>query len=228
VYTSGRAFASQKPPYFAPSFEAFRDVRASLACEYTIPQFPTAPNPPAKRNPGRKRVIFLVEALCLRPAVAAPVNDAGEIPLWAYTMNQLYVGLKKEIEYPDEGYLLICDEVPDDLKRVRVFDPREDCFDPLKDITYRKAREIAEIFYSLSPQGSDTLTVRNGQRALARYLIKGKWRLDSLETWLWKKAKDEEKKFSPTDVTPATAFEGKTARGNLGWWWLRVRGRHGP
>jgi hypothetical protein len=30
------------------------------------------------------------------------------------------------------------------------------------------------------------------------------------------------------EVTPATAFEGKTARGNLGWWWLRVRGRHGP
>jgi pimeloyl-ACP methyl ester carboxylesterase len=29
-------------------------------------------------------------------------------------------------------------------------------------------------------------------------------------------------------VTSATAFEGKTARGNLGWWWLRVRGRHGP
>jgi hypothetical protein len=29
-------------------------------------------------------------------------------------------------------------------------------------------------------------------------------------------------------VTPATAFEGKTTRGNLGWWWLRVRGRHGP
>jgi hypothetical protein len=29
-------------------------------------------------------------------------------------------------------------------------------------------------------------------------------------------------------VAPATAFEGKTARGNLGWWWLRVRGRHGP
>jgi hypothetical protein len=29
-------------------------------------------------------------------------------------------------------------------------------------------------------------------------------------------------------VTPATAFEGKTARGNLAWWWLRVRGRHGP
>jgi hypothetical protein len=29
-------------------------------------------------------------------------------------------------------------------------------------------------------------------------------------------------------VTPATAFEGRTARGNLGWWWLRVRGRHGP
>jgi hypothetical protein len=32
----------------------------------------------------------------------------------------------------------------------------------------------------------------------------------------------------PETVTPATAFEGKTARGNLGWWWLRVRGRHGP
>jgi hypothetical protein len=29
-------------------------------------------------------------------------------------------------------------------------------------------------------------------------------------------------------VTPAPAFEGKTARGNLGWWWLRLRGRHGP
>ena len=33
---------------------------------------------------------------------------------------------------------------------------------------------------------------------------------------------------SSAPVTPATAFEGKTARGNLGWWWLRVRGRHGP
>ena len=29
-------------------------------------------------------------------------------------------------------------------------------------------------------------------------------------------------------LTPATAFEGKFTRGNLGWWWLRVRGRHGP
>ncbi|HEV3493930.1 MAG TPA: hypothetical protein VG224_25220, partial [Reyranella sp.] len=47
--------------------------------------------------------------------------------------------------------------------------------------------------------------------------------------------RSDENKFSASlcsphlmALTPATAFEGRTARGNLGWWWLRVRGRHGP
>ena len=42
----------------------------------------------------------------------------------------------------------------------------------------------------------------------------------------WYAAEEQDKWIE--QLTPATAFEGKTARGNLGWWWLRVRGRHGP
>ena len=53
-----------------------------------------------------------------------------------------------------------------------MFDPALHCFNPLKGIDYKRARELAEIFYTLSPQGENTLTVRNGKRALLKALMK--------------------------------------------------------
>jgi hypothetical protein len=55
-------------------------------------------------------------------------------------------------------------------------------FNPLKNITYKKAREIADILYTVSPQGENTLTVRNGKRALLKMLMDGPARLDQLPT----------------------------------------------
>jgi len=94
--------------------------------------------------------------------------------------NKLYVGLTKTIEPPKGGCLFISDEVPN-VPRSRIFDPMEHCFDPLKDLDYRKAREIAEILYTIAPQGENTLTVRNGKRALLKLLLENPARLDEIE-----------------------------------------------
>jgi hypothetical protein len=94
-------------------------------------------------------------------------------------MNKLFVGFNKHIALPKGGYLFLNDEVPD-IPRARVFDPAKHCFNPLANIDYRKAREIAEILYTASPQGENTLTVRNGKRALLRMLLDGVERLDKL------------------------------------------------
>lgn len=51
---------------------------------------------------------------------------------------------------------------------------------PRAGITYRKAREIADILYTVSPQGGNSLTVRNGKRALLKMLLDGPGRLDVL------------------------------------------------
>jgi hypothetical protein len=59
------------------------------------------------------------------------------------------------------------------------------------------ARAFAEIIYTASPQGQDTLTVRNGKRALARYFSKFH-NLDKLRDWLQHKAEEEE--LSPTQA----------------------------
>jgi hypothetical protein len=89
-------------------------------------------------------------------------------------MNKLYVGFSKQIELPKiSGYLHIDDEVPT-IKRSHVFDPKKHCFNPLKDIDYKKARELAELLYTIAPQGENTLTVRNGKRALLKALLDGK------------------------------------------------------
>jgi len=50
----------------------------------------------------------------------------------------------------------------------------------LKGIEYKRARELAELFYTISPQGDNTLTVRNGKRAMLRVLIKAD-RLDHVK-----------------------------------------------
>lgn len=87
--------------------------------------------------------------------------------------NVLYVGFDKKIQFPKGGFLLLSDTVPD-IPRARVFNPQQHCFNPLKDINYRSARDLAEVFYSVSPGGSDTLTVRNGRRNLAKAFMSAK------------------------------------------------------
>lgn len=95
-------------------------------------------------------------------------------------MNKLQVGFSKEIELPKGGCLLIADEMPDVL-RSRVFDPSKHSFNPLQHLDYRKAREIADILYTASPQGENTLTVRNGKRALLHLLMERPGRFDTIK-----------------------------------------------
>ena len=81
-----------------------------------------------------------------------------------------------EVELPDGGFLFIDDEIPHDtrLEAAKIFDPLKHGFNPLKDIDYRKAREIADVLYTVYPQGENTLTVRNGKRALLKALLHSK------------------------------------------------------
>jgi hypothetical protein len=86
-------------------------------------------------------------------------------------MNKLYVGLTTSIELPDKGGFLLIDDEVQDVARARVFDPLKHSFNPLKDIDHKKAREIADVLYAISPQGENTLTVRNGKRSLPDALL---------------------------------------------------------
>jgi hypothetical protein len=112
-------------------------------------------------------------------------------------MNQLHIGLNRQIEPPSGGFLYISDEVPE-VRRATIFDPRKHSFNPIKDIEYRKAREIAEILYTISPQGENTLTVRNGRRAMVRALLDGpkkKKKGKIVDVWPEPKAKEGVKRF---------------------------------
>lgn len=92
-------------------------------------------------------------------------------------MNKLFVGLTTQVE-PQRG-LFIHDHVPT-IPRARIFDPTKHSFNPLKDIDYRKARALADVLYTAYPQGDNTLTVRNGKRALLKALLSAN-RLDRVE-----------------------------------------------
>jgi hypothetical protein len=67
-----------------------------------------------------------------------------------------------------------------EIPRARIFDPLRHCFNPLKDIDYKNARELADVLYTVSPQGENTLTVRNGKRAMLKALLNAK-RLDKVQ-----------------------------------------------
>jgi hypothetical protein len=95
-------------------------------------------------------------------------------------MNALHVGLNTHIELPKGGFLYIGDELPD-IPRARIFDPLKHSFNPLKDITYKDARNLAGVLYTLYPQGDNTLTVRNGKRELLPLLMKSR-RFDVIDT----------------------------------------------
>jgi hypothetical protein len=85
-------------------------------------------------------------------------------------MNQLHVGFSKAIELPKGGFLYIHDEVPD-LAQSRIFDPLKHSFNPLRDIDYKRARQLSDVLYTIAPEGENTLTVRDGKRAMLQALL---------------------------------------------------------
>src|ERR1700758_3235531 len=102
-------------------------------------------------------------------------------------MNEIYIGLTSSI--PVEGMmgLFITDEVPKipDKYRAQVFDPTKHHLDPFTNIDHIKAKDHARALYSIEPDvGANTLTVRNGKRRLARYLLHENQRLDKLQQFL--------------------------------------------
>jgi hypothetical protein len=80
--------------------------------------------------------------------------------------------------YIDDGS--VADSSLLDRHNARLFDPTRHHFNPLTGMTYMRARAFADAIYSASPQGKDTLTVRNGKRALTRLLLNEPTRLDKL------------------------------------------------
>lgn len=96
--------------------------------------------------------------------------------------NRLFLGFSSTIELPPGGFLFMHDEVPA-VARARVFDPTRSSFNPLSKISYRAARDLADVLYAIAPQGENTLTVRNGKRALLKAFLHPKTRrLDKLKT----------------------------------------------
>ena len=87
-------------------------------------------------------------------------------------MNQLFIGFSKQIEIPKSG-LFIDDEIPE-IEKAKLFDVEKHFFNPLQHLTPTRARQIADVLYTTTPGGSDTLTVRNGRRNLARALMDAK------------------------------------------------------
>lgn len=102
-------------------------------------------------------------------------------------LNKLSIGFRKTIFedfdiFPNRNFLFLDDEIPKlhDRHRPQIFDPTQDYFNPLLNIDYKRARELAVVLYTLYPQGENTLTVRNGQRLLLKALLKAE-RFDQLE-----------------------------------------------
>ncbi|HLH93557.1 MAG TPA: hypothetical protein VKW08_00420 [Xanthobacteraceae bacterium] len=117
----------------------------------------------------------------------------------------LYLGLLSEekIELPKGGCLFIGDQLPEvpEWRHPRIFDINKNHINPLRGMNDRKAMRIARALYQVEADaGKETLTVRNGRRALAKYLKKDFKTFAKLESHLWAKATDEDKKFSPTDA----------------------------
>jgi hypothetical protein len=84
-------------------------------------------------------------------------------------MLELHVG-NPDIKLPAGGFLYLHDEPPSDFKG-RIFDPRHDGFNPLKELDEEGAEDLVAALYTISAEGANTLTVRNGRRSLLEALI---------------------------------------------------------
>jgi hypothetical protein len=85
-------------------------------------------------------------------------------------MNKLYVGFDTKIKLPRSGFLFIHDDLPDH-PLLKVFDPTKHSLAPLKNLDETRAHELAQVLYTVYPQGENTLTVRNGRIDLAPALF---------------------------------------------------------
>lgn len=103
-------------------------------------------------------------------------------------MNALIVGSRKTaiLEHiPDGDFLLIddgpiIDQIDQIHRRARLFDVAKHSFNPLKDISYRKAREFISVIDAAFPEGENTLTNRNARFQLLTALMESPTRLDRL------------------------------------------------
>jgi hypothetical protein len=106
-------------------------------------------------------------------------------------MNHLLVGtadMTERLLYLTQSGFLLIDDGPiadaflEHFPRAKLFDPSLHSFNPLKGMDYKRARDFAAIVYTASPEGKDTLTVRNGKRALTRLLMANPGRLDRISS----------------------------------------------
>jgi hypothetical protein len=93
--------------------------------------------------------------------------------------NALYIGI--EPPAPKKPSLFIHDEVPTVDVPAIVFDPKKQSLDVFKDMTPRRAHDLAELLYTAVPEGQNTLTVRNGKRKL-KPLLRDAKRFDGITT----------------------------------------------
>jgi hypothetical protein len=105
--------------------------------------------------------------------------------------NHLLVGstdkTERLLQLTRPGFLLvddgpIADAFLEHFPRAKLFDPSQHSFNPLKGMDYKRARDFAQTVYTASPEGRDTLTVRNGKRAFTRLLLGNPGRLDRIRS----------------------------------------------
>lgn len=102
-------------------------------------------------------------------------------------MNTLIIGANKEPikdHIPNDGFLLIDDGPFVDhvlkTRTAREFLPERDCFDPLRDMTYKKAREFVSVLDAIFPEGESTLTRRYSNFVLLEALLSQPRSLETL------------------------------------------------
>lgn len=101
--------------------------------------------------------------------------------------NKLLIGTADKTEQlldTTEPFLLIDDgpiaqAFAKHFPKAKIFNPRRHSFNPLP-LAYKQARQFAATLYTASPEGENTLTVRNGRRELTKLLLGGITRLSDV------------------------------------------------
>lgn len=104
--------------------------------------------------------------------------------------NVLVIGSDKEplLQHLPDRFLLIDDgplidalDMPE-RRSVTIFDPAVHSFNPLKGMTYLKAREFISVLDAIFPEGENTLTKKNSSFVLLNALLSKPRKLDTLIT----------------------------------------------
>ena len=110
-------------------------------------------------------------------------------------MNLLIVGSDKSeiVDHLPEAFLYIDDAIDIPIPRRRKvtrFDLSTHAFNPLRDMTYTRARAFIGVLDAVFPEGEDTLTRKSSNFALLNALLAGPTRLDRLVPRPGKAVKD--------------------------------------